>query len=260
MGDAAKIHILTIDYRGFGYSTGIPTEEGLITDGITLVQWAMDVAEIPANRIVLVGQSLGTAVAAAVTEHFVVRHGTEFAGVVLIAGFSDIPTLMLTYAVGYVIPVLSPLRPYPKLQRFFSSHIRDTWRTATRLAKLVRHSSRFELVLIHALNDFDIPWSHCETLFYAAANATSDAGMSIKQIDGVKEHIDLGSQGWINRWTAGKGLHEVKQIKQVILRHGGELVTLTNGSNRAHFAKGHNRVSTYSAVSKAVLELFEQAL
>ena len=260
MGDADKIHVLTIDYRGFGYSTGSPTEEGLITDGITLVQWAMDVAEIPANKIILVGQSLGTAVATAVTEHFVVHHGNEFAGVVLIAGFSDIPTLMLTYAVGYVIPILSPLRPYPKLQQFFSSHIRDTWRTATRLAKLVRHSNRFELVLIHTLNDFDIPWSHCETLFYSAANATSDAGLSIKQIDGVKEHIDLGSQGWINTWTGGTGLHDVRRIKQVILRHGGESITFTKGSDMAHSAKGHNRVCTYSAVSKAVLELFERAV
>ena len=260
MGDAEKIHVLTIDYRGFGYSTGSPTEEGLITDGITLVQWAMDVAEIPANRIVLVGQSLGTAVATAVTEHFVVHHGTEFAGVVLIAGFSDIPTLMLTYAVGYVIPVLSPLRPYPKLQRFISSYIRDAWLTAARLAKVVRHSDHFELVLIHTLNDFDIPWNHCQTLFYAAANATSDAGMNIAQIDSVKEHTDLGSQGWINTWTGGNGLHNVKRIKQIILRHGGESITLKRGSNIAHSVQGHNRVCTYSAVSKAVLELFERAV
>ena len=214
--------MLTVDYRGFGYSSGNPTEEGLITDGITLMRWALEVAEIPADRIVIVGQSLGTAVATAVTEYFVVHHDINFAGVVLVAGFSDLPTLMLTYTIGYVIPVLSPLRPYPKLQQFFSRHIRDTWHTKARLENLVRRSRQLHLVLVHALNDFDIPWNHCETLFYAAANATSESGMSIKQIDGVKQHIELGTQGWMNNWTAGTGLKGTKRIQQIILRHGGE--------------------------------------
>ena len=35
-------HVITIDYRGYGYSTGSPTEQGLITDGMTVVKWAMD--------------------------------------------------------------------------------------------------------------------------------------------------------------------------------------------------------------------------
>lgn len=108
-----KLHVVAVDYRGFGYSTGSPDEKGLIIDGIATVKWALNVAKIPPEKIVLLGQSLGTAVATAVAEHFVVEEGLEFRGVVLVAGFSDLPTLLTTYAIGGVIPILSPLRPYP---------------------------------------------------------------------------------------------------------------------------------------------------
>lgn len=86
-GSTSNIHILAIDYRGFGLSTGFPTEDGLITDGVAAVDWALIVAQIPASRIVILGQSLGTAVTAGVVERFAQR-GVDFAGVVLVAGKS----------------------------------------------------------------------------------------------------------------------------------------------------------------------------
>ncbi|MCJ1438751.1 hypothetical protein MMC27_008141 [Xylographa pallens] len=237
---ADKVHVLTVDYRGFGYSTGSPTEEGLIIDGTTLVNWVLEVANVPPERIVIVGQSLGTAVATAVVEHFVVQRHIEFAGIALIAAFSDLSTLIMTYAAGGIVPFLSPLRMFPRAQQFFASKIKDTWRTRDRLANVVRHSRKLDLVLIHAKNDYDIPWSHSNTLFYAAANATSEKGMSSKQVDGVKQHIDLGAQGWTNVWTAADNQYGLKRIQQTILRRGG-----------------HNRIMTYDSVSKAVLELFK---
>ncbi|KAL8815429.1 MAG: hypothetical protein Q9223_005426 [Gallowayella weberi] len=141
-GAPDKIHVLAMDYRGFGLSTGSPDEQGLITDGVATVQWAMDVARIPSERIVLVGQSLGTAVAVAVAEHFVRVSQIEFAGIVLVAPFSDLSTLLLTYSIKGLLPILSPLRPYPKLQRFFSDYLRDKWETSARIANLVRKSRK----------------------------------------------------------------------------------------------------------------------
>ncbi|KAA6410151.1 MAG: alpha beta-Hydrolase [Lasallia pustulata] len=240
-GDANKIHVLTVDYRGFGYSTGSPTEQGLITDGVTLVKWALEVAHIPPERIILLGQSLGTAVTTAVAEHFALESRTEFAGVVLVAGFSDIPTLMLTYSVGGYVPILSALRPYPPLQRFFARRVKDTWQTAVRLSSFIRHSKNVNLVIIHATNDYDIPWKHSDALFYAAANATSKEGMTMKQIDGVKDTVDLGEGGRVNSWNAGGHGHDRgKRIRQEIVMHGG-----------------HNRIVTYPVVAKAVLGLFD---
>ena len=182
----------------------------------------MNVARIPPERIVLLGQSLGTAITTAVAEHFALNLGIDFAGVVLVAGFSDIPTLMLTYSVGNFIPILSPLRPYPRLQQYFGSRIKDTWHTAKRLANWVRNSKQCNLVLIHAKNDFDIPWKHSDKLFEAAANATSQEGMSAQQIDSVKKHSGCGTAGYRNDWKAATVDGRTKRITQHVLNHGGE--------------------------------------
>ncbi|KAL8648180.1 MAG: hypothetical protein Q9226_006104 [Calogaya cf. arnoldii] len=235
-GAPDRIHVLAIDYRGFGLSTGTPDEQGLITDGIATVQWAIDVARIPPQRIVLVGQSLGTAVAAAVAEHFVRVSKVEFAGVVLIAPFSDMPTLLLTYSIKGLIPILSPLRPYPRLQRFFSGFLRDTWNTSSRIANLVRKSQKVNLHLIHSKDDFEISWKHSESLFYAAANATSTSGLSIKQIEAVKLRRDLHEGGWLESWNSDG----MKKIGKQIVRYGG-----------------HNRITTYPCIARTVQQLFE---
>lgn len=221
-GAPDKIHVLTIDYRGYGYSTGNPTEEGLITDGVAAVGWALEVAHIPPERIVLLGQSLGTAVATAVAERYIVKENIEFKGIILIAAFSDIPTLMTTYAVGGIIPILSPLRPYPFLQQFFAKRVQETWYTVTRLANLVRRSRNINLQLIHSKNDFQIPWTHSDTLFHAAANATSERGLTSKQIDVSKFHHDLGRSGHCNLWSAVSEDGGRKSVRQEIVHHGGK--------------------------------------
>ena len=216
--------MLTVDYRGFGYSTGCPTEEGLITDGIALVDWALQVAGIPPERIVIIGQSLGTAVATAVVEHYTEHSHVEFAGVVLVAAFSKIPELMLTYAAGRILPILSPLCIFPKLQRYIANRAKDTWDTKARLANIVRQKGDFNLFLIHAINDYDIRWTHSNILFYAAADATSEAGLSNNQIDNIKRHTDLGRQGWTNKWPVSTAQNGNKNIQQIILRDGGMLI------------------------------------
>jgi uncharacterized protein len=56
--------LVAMSYRGYGGSTGRPTENGLIEDAAAA--YAFAVARYPAERIVLWGESLGTAVALAV--------------------------------------------------------------------------------------------------------------------------------------------------------------------------------------------------
>ncbi|KAI7159315.1 alpha/beta-hydrolase [Hortaea werneckii] len=212
-------HVLTVDYRGFGHSTGSPTEQGLVIDGIALVEWVLNVAEIPPERIAIVGQSLGTAVASAVGLAFLdpgnrdglvpwspgitlrarespeaddlppdmvsvtmqqKRDPTTFAGIILIAPFSSLPSLLLTYRIGGMIPLLLPLRPFPYLGNLLTSQVLDSWRSGDRLAAYYRrlrslsHSSSSlsteegmgngSLQLIHAVNDADIPYHETEKI------------------------------------------------------------------------------------------------
>jgi pimeloyl-ACP methyl ester carboxylesterase len=216
-GSTSNIHILAIDYRGFGYSTGFPTEEGIITDGVAAVDWAMQVAKVPSDHIVIVGQSLGTAVTIGVVERFANR-GIDFAGVVLIAGFTNMSNLLIEYAIAGYIPLLSPLRLYPKLQKFLISYVVDTWQSSTRLVNIVRLSKKFRLFIIHAKDDYEIPWAQSEGLFAAAANATTDGGMDVALFKKMKARstVDMGNGAFISTWKAS----ENKIIREEILACG----------------------------------------
>lgn len=216
-GSTSNIHILAIDYRGFGLSTGSPTEAGVITDGIAAVDWALNVAKVPSDRIVILGQSLGTGVTSAVVEHYAIK-GVNFAGVVLVAGFMSMPELLPDYSIGGYLPVLSPLKSTPALLRFFNSHIVDKWPSTTRLANFVRLSKRVRLFIIHAKDDYEIPWAQSEGLFAAAANATTDGGMDIELLRKMKARttIDMGDGAFISTWKAG----EHKIIREEIVAYG----------------------------------------
>ena len=60
----AGISVLIFDYRGYGGSTGAPSEAGLLADGLAAFDWLE--ARVRPRGIVLFGRSLGGAVAARV--------------------------------------------------------------------------------------------------------------------------------------------------------------------------------------------------
>lgn len=61
--DELKYHVIALDYRGFGDSTGEPSEKGLVKDVIFLYQWLKSQNPNVKRRIYLWGHSLGSAVA-----------------------------------------------------------------------------------------------------------------------------------------------------------------------------------------------------
>ncbi|HEU4648528.1 MAG TPA: alpha/beta hydrolase [Gemmatimonadales bacterium] len=60
---ALGLNVVAFDYRGYGESEGRPSEAGLYRDADAMWAFARDSLGIAANRIVLYGHSLGTAVA-----------------------------------------------------------------------------------------------------------------------------------------------------------------------------------------------------
>ena len=56
-------NVLAVDYRGYGKSEGKPTEEGVYRDGEAAYDYLVREHKIPAEQIVVLGQSLGTTVA-----------------------------------------------------------------------------------------------------------------------------------------------------------------------------------------------------
>ncbi len=81
------ISVLIFDYRGYGRSTGRPTEEGVYTDGRAVYRFALESLGYSPGDVVLFGRSLGTAVAAHVASKAVV------AGVILESAFTSLKDL-----------------------------------------------------------------------------------------------------------------------------------------------------------------------
>ncbi|PLB36613.1 alpha/beta hydrolase [Aspergillus candidus] len=63
MQDVLGCHVLMVEYRGYGLSTGVPDENGLKIDGQTGLDYVRQRAETRDNKVIVYGQSLGGAVA-----------------------------------------------------------------------------------------------------------------------------------------------------------------------------------------------------
>ncbi|KAJ5145055.1 hypothetical protein N7448_002447 [Penicillium atrosanguineum] len=263
------VHVFAIDYRGFGVSTGSPTEEGLITDGVSLINFlTAGPLEVPTSRIVIMGQSLGTAVTAAVVERYTfgspnptaiqpaIKNPEPFAGVILVASFSNVRNVIESYSIkGLTPPMLSPLIGYPRFQNWVMSHIVDRWETGVRLARLtgvnvtsldgseVDHSHKdLDLTIIHSSNDIEIPW------YEGRRNWAAATGEGIKGAPGALayERTDVGKpvgevKIWVNKITGDDGSTALKKVRWERVRYGG-----------------HDRVATFSVAGLAALRAFEE--
>ncbi|KAJ9624825.1 hypothetical protein H2203_004775 [Taxawa tesnikishii (nom. ined.)] len=246
-GASDRIHTVAIDYRGFGRSTGKSSEDGLLTDAETLVDWAMNVAGIPASRIVIFGQSLGTAVSVSLACHMASRPTPVlFAGMVLVAPLSDVETLTATYRVAGLIPILSPVAYFPTLLKVLNSFIRSKWPSKDKIAELIRiceaskdQHARYHITIIHAEDDTDIPWNHSDLLYWHAVNASQPTGISYEAFEEEKERNKkhVGAAGWTVEFPARKGV-----VREEIIKYGV-----------------HDKIMSYPVVSLAVLRAFQSA-
>lgn len=245
---STNVHVLVVDYRGFGTSTGWPSEAGLLTDALTLVKFAIETAGIPPERTVVFAQSIGTAVALSLTHHLATQSPPVlFAGTVLVAPFADVASLTTTYKVAGTIPLLSPIAFFPKLLTLLNHFIISKWPSQEKLASLIQHldsikvndrKRKYDITLIHAEDDYDIPTVHSDVLFWHGVNATLDTDSSVTFQDletrKAKARVPLGAGGWEMEWR-GKG----GAIREQIVKHGL-----------------HDRIMSYPVVSLAVARAF----
>jgi uncharacterized protein len=156
---ARGIGLLAISYRGYGGSTGSPTEDGLLTDGLAAYDWLSARNE---GGIVVLGQSLGSGVAVNTAAE---RPAT---GVILVSAFLSVLSLAQTH---YPFLPVAPL-------------IKDPFRSDLRIGK-VRQPKLF----IHGQRDNIIPLSSGEALY---AVAPEPKEMRVHDAYG---HNDLWNEG-----------------------------------------------------------------
>lgn len=136
---AAGLGVLAIDYRGFGGSTGRPSEAGLIADAHAAYDFIRTSA--PDAPVAIFGTSLGTGVAVALAAQ------VKEAGVVLDSPFSS------------ALHVAQ--QRYPWLPASFL--MRDTWDSIGRIAAMDA-----PLLLIHCDTDRTVPFAEGAALFAQA--------------------------------------------------------------------------------------------
>ncbi len=234
-------HLIAFDYRGFGLSSGMPSQQGLVQDGIAVVEWALKVAHIPPERIVLYGHSLGAAVACVVMEHYAaLPNPILFSGHVFIAPLVDVTTWLTDYLVGGYFTTLNlfpNIRPLLHSIRFL---VVENWSYEKAITRYLRYCNENEIPhpyyihLIHARNDRITNVKHSHHLFWSM----------------VKTCVSITPQQ----------LAERKQIAKVNLEQGGWQVshTTTQGCIRQTVMNegGHSKLTTSSFTSVAVEQAF----
>ncbi len=131
--------LLALCYRGFGGSIGTPSEDGLIRDARAAYGFAA--ARAPANRIVLFGESLGTAVAVALAAE------RPIAGLILDAPFTS------------AADVAASAYPFAPVRWL----IKDPFHTDERIGRVTA-----PLLVLHGEQDRIVPIRFGEQLFALA--------------------------------------------------------------------------------------------
>jgi fermentation-respiration switch protein FrsA (DUF1100 family) len=135
------LSVLIFDYRGYGQSSGKPTEKGSYRDADAAWHYLVTQRGIPAEHIILFGRSLGASVAADLATR------QSAAAVILESGFTSVPDLAAKF--------------YPWLPvRWLSRYQYDTRK---KLADI--HSP---VLIVHSRDDEIISYANGERLFEAA--------------------------------------------------------------------------------------------
>ena len=125
-----RANVFAPDYRGYADSTGTPSEAGLILDARASWDWLRSHGAAPEN-VLIVGNSLGTAVAVQLASTLEAEqqldgpeeHGKGAGlgnherprGVVLLAPFSSVQTLLDSYYIAGFVPLFAPIRTFPPI-------------------------------------------------------------------------------------------------------------------------------------------------
>jgi fermentation-respiration switch protein FrsA (DUF1100 family) len=138
----AGLAVLLFDYRGYAGNPGSPSEAGLALDVRAARSFLVEVAQVPPDRLLYFGESLGCAV--------VTELATEFppAGLILRSPFVDLAS------VGSVHYPFLPVRAL----------LRDRYRVAEQLAEV-----RVPTTIVYGSSDSIVPPAHSRTVADAAA-------------------------------------------------------------------------------------------
>jgi fermentation-respiration switch protein FrsA (DUF1100 family) len=137
---AMRLNVLGVGYRGYGKSTGSPSEAGIYADGAAALAFAQENLGVPPEHIVLLGRSLGSTVAVEI------GRGRPLRAVILVTPFTS----------GQAMGRLMGLGPLARLAG-------SAFDNLSKIKEL-----RTPLLIVHGTADEVVPFEMGRTLYAAA--------------------------------------------------------------------------------------------
>ncbi|KAL4249218.1 hypothetical protein ABKN59_006935 [Abortiporus biennis] len=151
-----QANVFVVDYRGFGDSTGYPSERGIEIDAMASWNWLLDHGAQPED-ILIWGHSLGTGIASKLAQQLALQ-GTKPRGVALLAPFTSFSVVIEDYPI-FGFPLLRPIQSFPIGRKLIKRLLLEKYDTLSIIQEL-----NVPVLLAHSTNDFDIPHYHSKTL------------------------------------------------------------------------------------------------
>lgn len=135
------VNTFAVDYRGYGLSDGTPSELGLYTDALTAFNYLITVRHVPSHKIILIGHSLGAAVATDLAAK------VDAGGLIVDGAFTSAPSL--------------GQGQYPFLP--VDAMMKNRFDSISKIRRVEEPK-----LFLHALHDEVVPFEQGELLFAAA--------------------------------------------------------------------------------------------
>ncbi|XP_047458168.1 monoacylglycerol lipase ABHD12-like [Mugil cephalus] len=178
---ALGYHVLAPDYRGFGDSSGEPTEPGLTTDALYLYKWVK--ARCGNSLVIIWGHSLGTGV----TTNFAVKlveQGVVLDGVILEGAFNSARQKIPVH------PFIWYYWTYPGIGYFFSepwAENKVVFPTEENLKKM-----KSPILFLHSEDDHMVPIQIVQQMYEVAASAQNAERVKLVTFDGSLGYLHNG--------------------------------------------------------------------
>jgi uncharacterized protein len=142
-------NVFIFDYRGYGRSEGSPDLDGVQRDGHAALEAALNLAQIKSGRVVVLGQSIGGAIAVYTVANF--PHKERIAALIIDSAFSSYRRIASE-----------------KLAKFYLSWFSFLFNNSYSPEKWIGKVTPVPLLILHGEQDAIVPVHHAETLFDAA--------------------------------------------------------------------------------------------